>query len=434
MLNIERKGGMMRHRNALLLSLVLVFGLAGSVRASANTTVNESASAEGPNWDERETLTNGFWGVADKLAEYGIEVGLGSTNVYQTNTKGGLGTHQRSGRFSGSYDLEIAADLEKLFGLAGLGLFVHTEGGWPDAEGIDEGMVGSVSGVNADAGGNRTLDVVEVVFEWSLLDDFLTVMVGKMDMAGVFDASEYANDEAAQFINGALVNNMTIPLPDYCLGVVVSANLTDSWYLSAGVGDAQADGRETGFRTALHGEDYFIYALETGIGVELDSANGPLAGNYRAGLWYDPQPKANSDHSMETRDDLGLYLSVDQMLTKENDDSEDSQGLGLFARCGYADEKRNDIGCFWSVGLQCQGLLDGRDDDLLGLGFAQSIFSDGASDTFSANHESVLELYYSAQIAPWVAVSPSVQYIGNPGGDRDVSNAIVAGVRAQISF
>ncbi|UCD51111.1 MAG: carbohydrate porin [Phycisphaerales bacterium] len=425
---------MMAYRDALLVSLALVLGLGASARASADAVVNEPASGEELNWTERETLTNGFWGLSDSLADAGIEVAFGSTNVYQVNVKNGLGTHQKSGRFAGSYDLEIAADLEKLCGLAGLGLFVHTEGGWPDTVGIDEAMVGSVSGVNADAGGNRTLDVVEVVFEWSLLDDFLTVMVGKMDMAGVFDASEYANDEAAQFINGALVNNMTIPLPDYCLGAVVSAHLTESWYLAAGVGDAQADGRETGFRTALHGEDYFFYAAETGVATELDSDQGPLPGNYRAGLWYDPQPKANSDRSAETRDDLGFYFSVDQMLIKENDDPEDSQGLGVFARYGYADEKRNDIGSFWSVGVQYQGLLDGRDDDVLGLGYAQSIFSDGADSTFTANHESVLELYYSAQIAPWIAVSPSIQYLANPGGDRDVSNAVVAGVRAQVAF
>jgi porin len=417
---------MLRHKSTFFILLAFCFGLAGSVAVSANSAVDELAS--------EEVMEEGSGTLVDKLASHGIEIALGSTNVYQTNVHNGLGTHQKSGRFTGSYDVEIAADLEQLLGIAGLGLFIHSEGGWPDTEGIDEQMVGSVSGVNADAGGNRSLDVVEVVFEWSLFDDFLTLMIGKMDMAGVFDASEYANDEAGQFINGALVNNLTIPLPDYCLGVVLSANITDSWYVAAGAGDAEADGRETGFRTTFDGEDYFFCALETGLAAELDSATGPLPGNYRLGLWYDPQPKTHADGTKETRDDLGLYVSADQMLFKENDDREDSQGLGVFARCGCADEKRNDIGCFWSVGFQCQGLIESRDSDVLGLGFAQGIFSDAASTTFTAGHESVLELYYDAQIVPWIAVSPSLQYLAHPGGDRSVDNALVLSVRAQMAF
>lgn len=424
----------MVRRNAWLIALAFVLNLAGWIPTSANAAGEEARATEEPDWSERGTLTNGFGGLADQLTEYGLEVAVGSTNIYQANVRNGLGTHQKSGRFTGSYDVEIASDLEHLLGIAGLGLFVHAEGGWPDTEGIDETMVGSISGVNADAGGNRTLDVVEVVFEWSLLDDSLTVMVGKMDMAGIFDASEYAHDEATQFINGAFVNNPTIPLPDYCLGVVVSANLTDSWYVAAGAGDAQADGRETGFRTALHGEDYFFYALESGLGIELSCASGPLPGNYRVGLWYDPQPKANSDAVQEYRDDLGLYASIDQMLIRASDAPEDSRGLGLFVRYGYADEKRNDIETFWGVGVQYQGLLEGRDDDVLGLGIARSVFSDAADTTFTANHEDVLELYYSAQLAPWIAVSPSVQYLTHPGGNGAVSNAVVAGVRAQINF
>jgi len=417
--------GVKRCKTVLAVSLVLLAGL-----DSTHGAVPDPA----PDWEERETLTNGFGGWANALADNGVEVTLGSTTVYQSNIRNGLGTHQKSGRFSGSYDLEIATDLEQLLGITGLGLFVHSEGGWPDAEGIDEAMVGSVSGLNADAGGNRSLDVVEVVLEWSLFDDALTLMAGKMDMAGFFDASEYANDETAQFLNGALVNNLTIPLPDYCLGVVLSTHLTDSWYVAAGAGDAEADGRETGLRTTFDGEDYFFYALETGLATELDSVNGPLPGNYRLGLWYDPQPKAHSDATGEYRDDLGLYASFDQMLFRESSDPEDSQGLGLFARYGYADAKRNDIETFLSVGLHYQGLIESRDNDVLGLGFAQAGFSNGASDSFTADSERVVELYYNAQIAPWIAVSPSLQYLSHPGGNRTIDDAVVVGLRAQLAF
>lgn len=383
---------------------------------------------------ERETLTNGFWGLDDRLADSGIEVGLGVTNIYQQNVHGGISTHRRAGRYSGSYDLELSVELRRLLGIGGGSLFVHCEGGWPNAEGIDGVSVGSAFGVNADAIGNRSMDVVELFYEGSIFDDNLTLMIGKIDFTGIFDSSAYADDETSQFLNAAFVDNLTIPFPEYSLGVVLSYDLTDSWYIMGGVADAQADGRETGFRTTFHDEDYFFYVLETGVTAQLASDKGLLQGAYRVGLWNDPQPKAHSDSSKNYRDDAGFYLSCDQMLAKENADPEDNQGLGAFFRYGYASSKRNDITNFWSVGFQYQGLLEGRDEDVLGVGFAQGIFSDKASLTCTDDYESVLEVYYNAQMTPWLNVSPSIQYVTNPGGAEGVSDTAVFGVRVQMSF
>jgi len=107
-----------------------------------------------------------------------------------------------------------------------------------------------------------------------------------------------------------------------------------------------------------------------------------MQGTYRIGFWNDPQPKANTDRAAagkSYRDDIGFYTSCDQMLYKENADPEDSQGLGGFFRYGYAPSEKNDITNFFSLGLQYQGLLDGRDEDVLGVGFAHGTFSNLAS-------------------------------------------------------
>jgi len=110
------------------------------------------------------------------------------------------------------------------------------------------------------------------------------------------------------------------------------------------------------------------------------------------------------------------------------------QGFGVFARYGYAPSKTNDLNNFYSVGIQYQGLRDGRDDDVLGLGYAHGCFSDTADITYTEDYESVTELYYSVRITPWMNLSPSVQYVTNPGGNEDVSDAVVCGVRALITF
>ena len=400
------------------------------------------AEREGNDLWNRETLTNGLGGLKDKLVDKAIEIEFSVTNIYQQNVRGGRSKHRRQGGHTGSYDLEISADIQTLLGIEGGSLFMHTEGSWSRTD-IDATSVGSAFGVNADAAGRRSMDITELWYEQAMFDDALRIRLGKLDITGgfecrgcpvSFDGSAYANDETAQFLNSALVNNSMIPFPAFGLGVIVHYSPVEWWYASVGVIDAQADGRGAGFRTTFHGEDYFLYTFETGVTPQLDSAKGPLQGAYRAGFWNDPQPKANSDGSKKYRDDVGFYLSCDQLLVKENADADDSQGLGVFFRFGYADGKRNDITNFWSIGFQYQGLLDGRDDDVLGLGFAQGIFSNSADMTYTDDYESVVELYYNAQVTPWLNVSPSAQYISNPGGDKSVSDAVVLGVRAQMAF
>ncbi|MFW5840580.1 MAG: carbohydrate porin, partial [Planctomycetota bacterium] len=212
---------------------------------------------------------------------------------------------------------------------------------------------------------------------------------------------------------------------------IVHYEPTESWYISAAAVDAEADVRETGFRTAFHGTDNFFSMLETGFLPEINSPTGPMQGAYRVGLWYDPQPKDRFGGGSK-RDDIGFYISADQMVYKERADNADTQGLGLFARYGWADSDVNEIRCFWSFGAQYQGLLPGRDDDVVAFGLAQGRLSPEAG--FSASHETSMEMYYQAWITPWLHVAPSVQYILNPGGDSSVGDAVVLGFRLGVVF
>ena len=198
--------------------------------------------------------------------------------------------------------------------------------------------------------------------------------------------------------------------------------------------DAQADTYRSGLGTAFNGDDYYFYVAETGVTPRLGSRTGPLQGAYRFGAWYDALPKAHADSEQVYAGDTGFYFSGDQVVAKERNDPNDSQGLGVFLRYGWASQERNDLTVFWSAGVQYQGLIDGRDDDVAAVGFAYGTFSDLASTTFTADHETAIEAYYNARVAGWLYLSPSVQIVVHPGGDRDVEDAVVAGVRAQVVF
>lgn len=387
----------------------------------------------------RDTLTDEWFGLGRELAQTGVTVNLSLTQIFQQNLSGGTNTDVQRGHYAGSYDLEIQADLEALAKLPGAVLFAHAEGAW--TQGVDPWSVGSAVGnVNADAVSDRSIDLTELYWNQSFLDGRVQIRLGKLDITGGFecqgspvgfDGNAYANDETLQFLNAALVNNPTIPFPDYGLGLVVYAEPVDGWYVAAGGIDAQGDFRETGFNTAFHGEDYFFAVAETGWISSFAFAGGELPGGYRAGVWYDPQDKQRFKTGKTQRDDLGFYLSMDQKLINENSDG-DGQGLGAFARYGWADSDVNEISCFWSAGIQYQGLIPTRDQDVLGLGVASGKLVNRAG--YSQDHETVYEMYYGAWLAPWVQIAPSVQYIQHPGGNSSVSEAFVMGIRVQMAF
>ena len=407
---------------------------------------------------ERPSLTDGFFGLNDYLADYGLEVALGLTQVAQQNVHGGLSSDEQDGHYTGSYDLEVGADTARLLGREGGSIFMLAEGSWPKAEGVGPGSVGSFFGVNGDAGGERAMDVTELWYQQDVWGDALQVRAGKVDltsgfacsgMPSSFDGNLYANDENTQFLNGALVNNPTIPFPDNGLGVMAQWQPVGCTYVAAGVQDGQADARETGLGTAFHDEDWFFYIAEAGVVVGQDRRAGALPGTYRVGLWLDGQEKQRYGSGRLKRDDVGWYVSCEQMVWCEpsdeggtgasggggeqaEDEAESGEGLAVFGRYGWADEEVNELGKFWSVGVSYKGLVPGRDDDVMAFGVAQGIFSDKA-DEFREDAETACELYYRAVVMGSVALSPSVQYIASPGG-QGTSDAVVVGARLEMIF
>ena len=99
----------------------------------------------------RDSLTDGLFGLNGALKPTGISTELTLTNVYQQNVHGGLSTHRRSGRYSGSFDLGLEFDMEKILGISGADFYMEAQGSWSD--GPTDPAVGSLFPVNSDAAG-----------------------------------------------------------------------------------------------------------------------------------------------------------------------------------------------------------------------------------------------------------------------------------------
>lgn len=401
-----------------------------------------------PRLADGEYLTGNWGGFRDKMIEAGINVNVDLFSVYQINAHGGKDTKDAQ-RITGDYNLHLAFDLEKLLKLKGAYFYIRGQGGFGNGlDGTDK--IGDVFGVSGETVGYRSMDVVEAWYHQNLYDGKVQFRLGKIDMSGTIDCrgcplsidgNAYANDARTQFLNNALVNNPTIPFPDMGLGAMTYFTPVEWFYMTAGVADAQADYRKTGFSTAFHDEDYFVSMYEFGFTPAIPTRKGPLDGAYRFGLWYDPQPKEMYFNDLNgelparyKRDDVGFYTSFNQMVYREN--NQDDQGLGLFFRYGYAHSDANFLEHFWSIGGQYQGLVPTRDDDVLGLGVAQGFMTSDLAyyDGYNPGRETVFELYYAIKITKWLTLSPDVQYIMDPGANHDGRDTTVLGLRLGMLF
>ena len=140
--------------------------------------------------------------------------------------------------------------------------------------------------------------------------------------------------------------------------------------------------------------------------------------------------------------DGGIYAVADQMVWRGK-----QQSLSLFLRGGYAPSDRNLVSYYVDRGAALKGTFGGRPDDVLSFAVAYAKISPdaAAADRDAAavvrDHETVFELDYSAQIAPWWTIQPDIQYIIHPNGGQNpndptqqIGNAFVTGLRSTVKF
>lgn len=101
-----------------------------------------------------------------------------------------------------------------------------------------------------------------------------------------------------------------------------------------------------------------------------------------------------------------------------------------------------------SVGAQLSGVHWGRPEDHAGLGLAINGLSAGhrnylalgrsgfvlGDGALSYGTERITELYYSLALGSHVTLSPDLQWVANPGYNRDRGPVRFAGLRVHLQF
>lgn len=118
----------------------------------------------------------------------------------------------------------------------------------------------------------------------------------------------------------------------------------------------------------------------------------------------------------------------------------EEQGAAFFVSTGWADQKVNQFGSYIGAGVVYTGVFPGRGEDQLGLAVASAINTEefrwlSSAEGMEADWaETAIELTYQFGLGNGVVLHPDVQYIVNPGTDRQLGNAFVVGLGTSLAF
>lgn len=258
----------------------------------------------------------------------------------------------------------------------------------------------------------------------------LEVNFGKMDPFVFFDQNAVANDETRQFLNTAFVHNPLLDAggdigvdangfaPGFRLSYVNTAGKPQTWRLSLGVFGAGPQGAN--YQHSLAAPLVLLQA-ETE-----QRMLGGLAGTYRVYAWNNPRASHFDAGVTELERHSGWGISADQRV---------GDGITLFGRYGQQLQGHARFDRALTLGAEFNGSYWSRGADNLGLA-AGVLRSSGDYRSFAGagNAEQVAEVYYRYRISKQFELSPSLQYIGRPGGDNTAAAIKILGLRAQLSY
>lgn len=131
------------------------------------------------------------------------------------------------------------------------------------------------------------------------------------------------------------------------------------------------------------------------------------------------------------------YLCTNQNVNKPLDltnGEADLQGIGVFARFGFADKTTNPVEWSGSIGLGARGLIPSRLNDTCGIGYYYSDIQTTRLTGFLGvtDHAQGFEAFYNIALTRAAALTLDVQVVEAPSANLDA--AVILGARLGLTF
>jgi porin len=392
------------------------------------------AQEQGP-WWTWPTIDGNWSGYRRTLADRGI-VFSGTTVVdMQGNASGG---RSRGFAAADASLLALDTDLEKLGGIKGL-LF-HAEFVANAGQNLSAKNIGNVLQVGT-AFAQPGYYLGQMYVQQKLFNDKFTLQVGRMTTANNFASLPVFADYVSLAVNPipiSLTNNT----------IYFTSLPAVEW---TGVGTLALT-RSTSIAVGIYGTNLpsgLPVASQHGLDFSFDGSGGPmevaqvtyylnqasdesgLPGTYYVGGFYSGADYEVLPDGGRRRGDYGFYLEGQQMIYRYGGPGSDT-GLTPWLSITYNPQQTiNQLPLSVLVGAIYHGLIPGRGDDTLGLGFYYGKLSTALA---AATGEKVLEFDYTLWATPWLGITPDFQYVLNPSGGSSSRNATVPGLQVQVLF
>jgi porin len=359
----------------------------------------------------------------------------GYTADFWRNTRGGIAT---GGSYLDAVDVLATLDAGRAFGWQGVTLHGHIQ--YNNGAAFSGRWVGDTQAVTNIEG----VDTLRLYELWAEFDfgsaQAATLRVGFYDLNSEFDSI----DTAGLFINSSHgigpefaqsgANGPSIfPVTTLALRLRGAAG---AWYWQAAALDGAPGDRDDPERSGLY--------LSSGEGALLVGEIGREAGPLRklaVGAWtYTAEFDALAELDGSTggplrrRGNSGVYALADANVWSRGE-----RKIDAYVRLGAAADRFNSVARYAGAGLVVSGFSDSRPDDQWGVSIASARLGQDlrrSADMAGApidRHETTVEMTYRAPLTDWLTLQPDLQYVFNPGADRSLDDALVIGLRVEIS-
>lgn len=459
-------------------SIIAAIALAGTLAASAAAQpIEEPKTYAGDFWS-RSRLT-GDWGeFRDELATRGIRFDVDLLLTPQGVASGG---HDTGAEFWGNAEYTLNVDTGKAGLWPGGFLRVVANSGFGESV---LGASGAISLVNTAAllpkQNEPETGLMHATFMQFLSPQFALIAGKVFTLDG--SQGEFTGNYRTQFLNGALVFPLAgalVPISAYGGGIV--ALPWEGVVLSALALDPSGTPTNSDVSEAFRDGALVLGSAHVAIKpfglVGHQGVSGMWSNKERSSLTQDPSNIARlliseqfprlADPGPALRriferffpdllvpveplnkksDTWAVFYSFDQYLWQPKGDPK--RGIGVFFTFGAADGNPNPLKYTYNMGIGGNGVVPGRPNDNVGLGWARTDFSSEFVPfmrqrlDLGLDHEDVIEMYYNASITPWFNATLNLQVIepglkkmlDSSGSLKDVNTTVVAGLRLRVRF
>ena len=387
-----------------------------------------------------DTLTRDFAGYRSELAKLGITPTISYTAQVMGNADGGRAAGIT---YAGTLQGAWTWDLEKLLRIPGLSL--NFEAAWSTGRSLSADAIGNVfivqSAYTSPPGGTDNVTVGEVYLQQRLLDDKLVIAVGRLAPGGTFAAMPVLATYLNNGING-IPGSLPINEPPFSIhppgaewGAQAIYTLVPRVQVSAGVFDTNpgsANGARGGLDWAFHqGNDGVLSIYQVTYLHNQERRDRGLPGLYALGGFYDSNDVVSLATGGGQKGNYGIYAMFQQMVYRDGGPGS-ARGMTVWAETVVSPKASvNPIPFFVGGGVTYEGLFPGRGKDILSVGAIRGIFSRYVAN---ASAETVLEASYRIAVTGGLGITPDLQYVIRPAGNRAIGNAVVLGAQLDVSF